>query len=280
MKKKSILVFFLILALVILISGCTSTIPTTGTIEVNSTPAGAKIYLDGVDTGMATPFTITDVEAGSHVIKLDAFHYQIWEETVIVVANETKYLNPLLTYAPPQHITLQPDPIVGVDAQVYSAVPSTNYGDLWFSSIGNSGSTITRMYIKFYLSAVPANARIVGAYLNLYQYHTSGSNNFTTGLYRVTDDWDESTITWNLQPDSSTDAEITNNITAGAGIWESWWDLDTLVQGWLDGSITNYGMVLKDTNETSVNNIAYFYTSDYTGDVTERPKLEIEYYIP
>jgi len=280
MKKKSILVFFLILALVILISGCTSTIPTTGIIEVNSTPAGAKVYLDGEDTGMVTPFTIPNVGAGSHVIKLDKFHHKIWEETVIVVANDTKYLNPLLTSAPPQYITLQPDPIVGVDTLVYSANPYTNYGDDYYSGIGNNVlNNILRMYIKFNLSAVPADARIVDAKLKLYQFYTEGTDNFTIGLYRVTDDWDESTIDWDSQPTSSTDAEITNNITAGAITWETW-EIDTLVQSWLNGDITNYGVVLKDTNETSVNTIAYFYTSDYTGDATKRPKLEIEYYIP
>jgi len=278
MKKKSILVFFLILALVILISGCTSTTPTTGIIEVNSTPAGAKIYLDGVDTGMATPFTITNVGAGSHVIKLDAFHYKVWEETVIITANETTYLNPILTYAHTQYITLQPGPTEGIDAGVETANPSTNYGDLQFSGIGNNVSTIVRMYIKFNLSAVPANARIVDARLNLYQCDTFGSGSFTIGLYRVTDDWDESTITWNLQPNSSTDAEITNNITSGAITWKTW-GIDTLVQSWLNGDITNYGVVLKDTNETSVNTIAYFWTSDYT-TTNECPKLEIDYYIP
>ena len=108
MEKKSILIFSLIVTVLILIAGCTSTTPTTGIINVNSTPTGAKIYLDGVDTGMATPFTITNVEAGSHVIKLDAFHYKIWEESVIVTANETTYLNPLLTYAAESTITLQP----------------------------------------------------------------------------------------------------------------------------------------------------------------------------
>jgi hypothetical protein len=278
MKRREILIFALIVVMLILIAGCTPPTPTTGTIDVNSTPAGAKIYLDGVDTGMATPFTITNVEAGPHVIKLDAFHCKIWEETVIVIANETTYLNPLLTYASTQYITLQPGP-EGIDGGVETASPSANYGNLFFSGIGNSTSTIVRMYIKFDLSSIPANARVVDADLRLYQYSTIGSDNFTIGLYGVTGDWDESIIDWDPQPTSSTDAEITNNITAGATTWESW-DIDTLVQGWLNGTITNYGMVLKDTDESSVNTIAYFYTSDYTTDTTKRPKLEIDYYIP
>ncbi len=278
MKKKSILVLSLIMTVLILIAGCTSTTPTTGIIEVNSTPTGAKIYLNGVDTGMATPFTITNVEAGSHVIKLDAFYYKIWQETVIITANETTYLNPLLTPATPSTITLQPG-AEGIDSTMQTAFPDINYGILTMALVGNTVSSIVRTYIKFDLSAVPANARITDADLRLYQYDTFGSDNFTIGLYNVTGDWDESTITWNLQPTSSTDAEITNNITAGATTWKSW-DIDTLVQGWLDGTITNYGMMLKDTEETLVSTVTYFYTSDYTTDTTKGPKLEIDYYIP
>lgn len=278
MKKKSILILSLTITVLILIAGCTSTTPTTGIINVNSTPTGAKIYLDGVDTGMATPFTITNVEAGAHVIKLDKIYYKIWQETVIVTANETTYLNPLLTYVTQSTITLQPG-TEGMDGLVMDTAPSVNYGDLSYSIIGNALSAILRLYIKFDLSTVPANARITGAYLGLYQYTTLGTDNFTVGLHKITSTWDESTITWNLQPTSSTSAEVTDNITAGATTWESW-DIDTLVQGWLDGTITNYGMMLKDTDESSVNTTAHFFTSDYTTDATKRPKLEIVYYIP
>jgi len=278
MKKKKIIVLSLIITALILAAGCTSTTPTTGIIEVNSTPTGAKIYLDGVYTGMATPFPITNVEAGAHVIKLDAFHYKIWEETVIVTANETTYLNPLLTYAAESTIVLQPG-AEGIDTGVESIFPTNNYA-LWpFTGIGNSASTIVRTYIKFDLSSIPTDVRVTDADLKLYQYSANGTDNFVIGLYKITNDWDESTIDWDPQPTSSTDAEITIDITAAAITWKSW-DIDTLVQGWLDGTNTNYGMVLKDTDESSVNTIAYFYTSDYTTDTTKCPILEIDYYIP
>ncbi len=175
-------------------------------------------------------------------------------------------------------ITLQPG-AEGIDTGVESALPTNNY-ELWpLTGIGNSASTIVRTYIKFDLSSIPANARIFDADLKLYQYNTLGTDNFAIGLYKVTSDWGEGTIDWDPQPTSSTDAEVTNNINAGAITWESW-DIDGLVQGWLDGTTTNYGMVLKDTDESAINTIAYFYTSDYTIDTTKCPKLEIDYYIP
>jgi hypothetical protein len=42
----------------------------TGSIAVASTPPGARILLDGVDTGLATPDTIQGVAAGPHTVRV------------------------------------------------------------------------------------------------------------------------------------------------------------------------------------------------------------------
>jgi len=219
---------------------------------------------------MATPFTITNVEAGTYVIKLDKIYYKI--------ANETTYLNPLLTGVSIQYITLQPGP-AGKDAAISSSIPANNFGNETYSWVGDFSTTITRLYIQFNLSSVPANARITDADLLLYQYFTVGGSDFTIELQKINNNWDESTISWDLQPTRSSDPIITSSITAGATTWKSW-DIDDLVQAWLDGGIANYGVVVKDIDETSGDTMAYFYTSDYTIDTTKRPKLEIVYYIP
>ena len=278
MKKKKIIVLSLIITALILAAGCTSTTPTTGIIDLNSTPDGARVILDGVDTGQVTPIILTGVEAGTHTIQLDKFHYEIWEDTVIVIANDTIYRNPPLTYASTQYITLQPG-AVGKDAAISSSIPTNNFGNENYSWVGDFSGTITRLYIQFNLSSVPVNARIVDADLLLYQYFTFGGSDFTIELLKINNSWDESTISWDLQPTRSSDPIITSSITAGATTWNSW-DIDDLVQSWLDGGIANYGANLKDTHETSGNTMAYFYTSDYTIDTTKRPKLVISYYIP
>jgi len=176
-------------------------------------------------------------------------------------------------------ITLQPGP-EGIDSTVETKNPITNYETLTFCEIGRNTPDILRIYIQFDLSTVPADAVVVDANLKLYQYSTFGDANFTIGLHKVISAWDESTITWNLQPTCSVDAEITSDITAGVFVWKSW-EIDTLVQAWLDGSITNYGVVLKDTDEASVGfGGAYFWASDYTTDTSKRPELVIDYYIP
>jgi DNA-binding beta-propeller fold protein YncE len=73
----------------------------TGSITVNSTPTGAKIYLDGSDTGKTSNATLTSVAAGSHSLKLAIDFYGKWEGTAVVQSNQTTTVN--VTLAPYQY---------------------------------------------------------------------------------------------------------------------------------------------------------------------------------
>ena len=253
---------------------------TYGSIDINSTPDGAKVYLDGVDTGSVTPYVITHVEAGIHTVKLDKYHYKVQKDVnVSVNAEETTYLNWTLTYASTETVTLQPGS-EGKDSDVYEGSPDDNSGgyiNLW---VGYNISK-WRAYLQFDLSLtpLPAGAVVTNAYLKLYQYNFVGSGSISVGLYKVTGNWGENSITWNSQPTSSSEAEAFRTIYTSTGTWRTWY-IDDLVKGWLDGSITNYGMLLKPADESSNDKTAYFRSSDYTFDNTKCPKLEIDYYIP
>jgi len=250
---------------------------TYGAININSSPAGAKVYLDGIDTGSITPIVLPNIAAGTHAIKLEMYHYKNKEETnVSVTAGATTYLNWSLTYAYTENITLQPGS-EGKDADVQESIPNNNngnYPELWV------GYTVAkwRAYLEFDLSPnpLPAGAVVTNATLYLYQFYGSGS--VSVGVYQVTDNWGESFITWNNQPISSSYARDYYTISASSGTWRYWY-VDDLVKGWLDGSISNYGILLKPTNESSNTTYAKFYSSD-TGDSTKHPKLVIYYYIP
>ncbi|MEA1998685.1 MAG: PEGA domain-containing protein, partial [Euryarchaeota archaeon] len=61
----------------------------TGSISVTSTPSSASISLDGVPVNQITPYTIPNVEPGSHTLKLTLKGYQDWKETVSVTAGKT-----------------------------------------------------------------------------------------------------------------------------------------------------------------------------------------------
>jgi hypothetical protein len=279
MKRKEILVILLISMMLTLIVGCTGPTVKFGSIDVTSTPTGAKVYINGVDTGMVTPIIFTK-EVGSYTIKLDLFNYKIYNVVVTVNVDHTTYINAPLIYASPETIILQPG-IEGKDSDVMESLPGNNYGSLSKMYIGSTTlNKKYRTYLQFDLSTVPGNARIVNANLKPYQYSSIGTGSFTVGLYQVTSDWGEDTITWNNQPTSSSEVEASCTLYAVSTGWRTWYSMDDLVKGWLDGSISNYGMLLKSTDETSHTMIATFWSSDYTTDISKCPKLEIYYYIP
>ena len=68
----------------------------SGSIQVNSTPTGAKVYLDGSDRG-TTNCTLTDVPPGSHAIKLVKDGYVDYSGSAAVTAGQTATVDVTLT---------------------------------------------------------------------------------------------------------------------------------------------------------------------------------------
>lgn len=76
--------------------------PTTGAIDVSSTPEGAELFIDGADQNTKTPANIMDLPEGSYTIKLTLTGYQEWAVIVKIKAGQTTYLSAgLKSLAPP-----------------------------------------------------------------------------------------------------------------------------------------------------------------------------------
>ena len=71
-----------------------------GAIFIESEPAEANIYLDGVLQKAKTPATIEDVVPGSHVLKLSRLEHQDWESQVMAEAGKTNRLSAKLIPIP------------------------------------------------------------------------------------------------------------------------------------------------------------------------------------
>ena len=69
----------------------------TGSIQVNSTPQGASISLDGTATGQTTNSTLADVSPGSHTVTLVKEGYEDYEEIISVTAEQTTIVDANLT---------------------------------------------------------------------------------------------------------------------------------------------------------------------------------------
>ncbi|MCK9209663.1 MAG: PEGA domain-containing protein [Ignavibacteriaceae bacterium] len=83
----------LILPLVFFVASCTDSttdpVEQKGSVLIQSNPAGAKIFLAGVDQGKVTPETLTDLTTGAHQVTLKLDGYNDTTFTVTVTANTT-----------------------------------------------------------------------------------------------------------------------------------------------------------------------------------------------
>jgi hypothetical protein len=179
--------------------------------------------------------------------------------------------------------TYQPDGLYGKDAIVESIVPDRNFGDsIQFTVLSwTSGGAFNtaRAFIEFDLSGIPIQKKISSAKLSFYwiSYDNlidqTGENAFT--IYRINEEWDESTVTWNSQP-SSTNLDSVS-VAKSNSINQDYTDIDVtaLVQDMINNPSQNYGFMLK-LNDEFPYKLVILASSDYP-ESSKRPRLEIYY---
>ena len=173
----------------------------------------------------------------------------------------------------------------------YMDETSSNWsGNTRMTICGWGAGNYQRGMLKFNLSSL-AGVTITSATLSLYSYNsaqTTGSSGFY-GLYPITTDWTDSQCNWTqaktgvnwLTPggdiNATPDATAAKKAKAAVPAWYTW-DVTTRVQSWIAGTSTNYGWLVKCTDE-SLNNQDWLYQSE-SGDAVHRPKLVISDAVP
>lgn len=115
----------------------------------------------------------------------------------------------------------------------------------------------------------PGGVTITSATLSLYVTQAGGE---IVQAHRITAPWTETGVTWNNFA-SSFDPAVAGQFVPLATGWITV-DLTALVQAWVDGTYPNYGVYLAGANDFS---FSEYHSSEYTTDVTLRPKLQICY---
>ena len=68
----------------------------TGGLAISTSPAGARVTLDGADAGIS-PVTITSLPAGTHTLNVSSAGYTSQEQMVNVIADQTRAVSLVLT---------------------------------------------------------------------------------------------------------------------------------------------------------------------------------------
>jgi hypothetical protein len=82
-------------------------LPTVGSVEITSTPSGARIYLDETNTNRVTPASILNLSAGSHSYKLILSGYRDATGNFNIIAGQTISVDVILEVVLPTTGTLE-----------------------------------------------------------------------------------------------------------------------------------------------------------------------------
>jgi hypothetical protein len=187
-------------------------------------------------------------------------------------------------------IILKPDASTGKDAGVGSCIPcgynNQNYEnskDFCGIAWTNQGEeSIARGLIEFNLNAIPFNSTIVKAQLSLYfnpvssnEGHSSLSGSNSCLLKRITEPWEENSVTWDNQPATTDTNEVV--IKESITFYQNYpfIDVTNLVKDMLKYPTRSFGFMLQLVNEHYYRSML-FSSSDHP-DTTLHPKLEITY---
>jgi hypothetical protein len=180
------------------------------------------------------------------------------------------------------------DPTIEIDPDsqdcfIESDTPTTTYCSDPNVSVGYDGANDQRGLVQFDLSAIPSGAVVLNADLGLTLGWHSTNNTKQVGVYQVVRNWTNS-ATWNgydatsswatagaagSADASSVPADI-KTIGNASGFVD--WYPTRLVQGWVDGSIPNHGVLIRDVNPNTTANEMNFSSADAGGST---PELDI-----
>jgi RHS repeat-associated protein len=134
--------------------------------------------------------------------------------------------------------------------------------------VGWDGTKAYRSLMRFDVaSAVPANSTVVGAHALLYQSGATTATSTDVAAYQVTHSW-TSAATWNkfdgtnawtsAGGDFQATAEYTDT-GESSGTNASWhiFGVANVVQRWLDGTASNYGLLFKEPTENLNDVLSY-----------------------
>ena len=131
---------------------------------------------------------------------------------------------------------------------------------------GSGNTNQHRPLFGFTLPAIPSNEYITSAILQLY---VSRADTVTAYVYRITDTWTESTVTWaNTATDIAATPEL--SFTPSPVNTQTALNITALAEGWRNGAYANNGVMITSTAQIDVK----FRTRE-TGTAAQRPQLVI-----
>jgi len=246
----------------------------------------------------AAPYMVdsSDTPAGvSHALRLTLSQSGA-KQTMTLAADPHWLQDPARRYP----VTIDPSLTLGIATEqgaqdcklVGGGYADTNFCRQSNLTVGYDGIYPNRVPLQFNIAALqsagymPANAVVQSADLGLYLSGSSTGTATTVSAYALTQAWTQG-ATWNTYDGTNawgtpggqfTSQPVATSTVSTTPGWVHWYPSAQLVQGWVDGSVANTGLILKEPNE-SVVNLLQFYSAEYATS-SYWPSLKITYVTP
>ena len=237
-------------------------------------PGGAIVFLDRaqkVQAAFALPYMYdsSNTAAGfSREVRMTLGHDAAGQQTVILTAD------PGWLTSSARKFPVVIDPTIwanvnyygGQDCFIQNTNPNTNFCSSssytgTADQVGYDGTSLNRTLLEFpvqtgYTHIVP-NANIIDAELDLTLASSTSAGAIAVTANPITQSWNDNYTTWNNRDNATAwstaggsfgSAVDTENVGPTAGS-NRWIHLTQTIQNWVNGSATNYGFLLKASNE-------------------------------
>ncbi|MDP2935980.1 MAG: DNRLRE domain-containing protein, partial [Dehalococcoidia bacterium] len=164
------------------------------------------------------------------------------------------------------------------DAVIFSGFPISNTGTWSGMGVGylaEGGYGTQRGLVSFDTASIPSSAVVTTAtlWIEAYAYQGTVNLDMLVSTYRVTAPWLENSVTW--QSHGSAFSVAYGSTMVGQYVGYVSFDVTQLVQSWVNGTIPNYGIILRGETESGTTRGKIFYTREAA--VGDRPVLSVSY---
>jgi hypothetical protein len=156
-----------------------------------------------------------------------------------------------------------------MDAWVNESAPNSNINSTTLTVKSRQNNNNARVYVNFTFPALPTGCVIQSASLNLFA--SSAETGRTIQVWQVTSNWIESSITWNLQPTSTSASSASVGSAAGARSWT----VTSIVQK-MYSTGNYYGFLIRDQVENANGN-GFIQVYNGKDSPTNKPTLVITF---
>ncbi len=152
--------------------------------------------------------------------------------------------------------------------------PNNNYGSGLYMGV----SPISMAFIKTAMPALPDGVTPGISQLHLYYFSHETDSTTLVGAYKVLENWNENTLTWNNKPNIDTQIQSnwrlyyqTDNATPTTP-QKVWFYITEAVKDWYENPSSNYGIAIKYIS--GVSEMCFFRTFDWGSNL---PRISISY---